>query len=52
MIPALLPSIFLGVRVAAPVGLVITLLVELLTQVDGIGALLGTAQRSYFAGQV
>lgn len=51
-IPAVLPSIFLGVRVAAPVALVITLLVELLTQVDGIGALLGTAQRSYLAGQV
>ena len=51
-IPAVLPSIFLGVRVAAPVALVITLLVELLTQVDGIGALIGTAQRSYLAGQV
>jgi ABC-type nitrate/sulfonate/bicarbonate transport system permease component len=51
-IPALLPSIFLGVRVAAPVALVITLLVELLTQVNGIGALIGTAQRTYQAGQV
>ncbi|MGH9278821.1 MAG: ABC transporter permease [Acidimicrobiales bacterium] len=51
-LPALLPSIFLGVRVAAPVALVITLLVEILTRVDGIGALMATAQRSYLAGQV
>lgn len=50
--PALLPSIFLGVRVAAPVTLVITLLVEIVTRVDGIGALIATAQRNYLAGQV
>lgn len=50
--PALLPSIFLGVRVAAPVALVITLLVEIVTRVDGIGALIATAQRNYLAGQV
>lgn len=47
MIPALLPSIFLGIRVAAPVALVITLLVEILTQVDGIGALIALSQRNY-----
>ncbi|MEX2291820.1 MAG: ABC transporter permease [Mycobacteriales bacterium] len=46
-LPALLPSIFLGVRVAAPVALVITLLVEILTQVDGIGALIALSQRNY-----
>ncbi|MBW3638970.1 MAG: ABC transporter permease [Actinobacteria bacterium] len=45
--PALLPSIFLGVRVAAPVALVITLLVEILTQVDGVGALIAQSQRNY-----
>jgi len=50
--PALLPSIFLGVRVAAPVALVITLLVEIVTRVDGIGALIASAQRNYLAGQV
>ena len=50
--PALLPSIFLGVRVATPVALVITLLVEIVTRVDGIGALIATAQRNYLAGQV
>lgn len=52
VVPALLPSIFLGVRVAAPVALVITLLVEIVTRVDGVGALIATAQRSYLAGQV
>jgi ABC-type nitrate/sulfonate/bicarbonate transport system permease component len=52
LLPALLPSIFLGVRVAAPVALVITLLVEIVTRVDGIGALIATAQRNYLAGQV
>jgi ABC-type nitrate/sulfonate/bicarbonate transport system permease component len=52
ILPALLPSVFLGVRVAAPVALVITLLVEILTRVDGVGALIALSQRSYLAGQV
>ena len=52
VLPALVPSIFLGVRVAAPVALVITLLVEIVTRYDGIGALIATAQRNYLAGQV
>lgn len=52
VLPALLPSIFLGIRVAAPVALVITLLVEIVTRVDGIGALVANAQRTYMAGQV
>lgn len=52
VLPALLPSIFLGVRVAAPVALVITLLVEIVTRIDGVGALMATAQRNYLSGQV
>lgn len=52
VLPALLPSIFLGVRVAAPLALVVTLLVEIVTRIDGIGALIATAQRNYLAGQV
>ena len=52
VLPALLPSIFLGVRVAAPVALVITLLVEIVTRIDGVGALMANAQRSYLSGQV
>lgn len=51
-VPALLPSIFLGVRVAAPVALVITLLVEIVTRIDGVGALIANAQRNYLSGQV
>ena len=52
IVPALLPSIFLGVRVAAPVALVITLLVELLTRVGGLGALIALSQRNYLSAQV
>lgn len=50
--PALLPGIFLGVRIGGPIALVVTLLVEFLTQVDGIGGLIATAQRSYLSAQV
>lgn len=52
MLPALLPAIFLGVRVAAPLALVVTLLVEYLTQVEGIGALIASAQRTDEAAAV
>jgi ABC-type nitrate/sulfonate/bicarbonate transport system permease component len=52
LFPALVPSIFLGVRVAAPVALVITLLVEILTQVNGVGALIAVAQRNYHPARV
>jgi ABC-type nitrate/sulfonate/bicarbonate transport system permease component len=52
VLPALMPSILLGVRSAAPVALVVTLLVELLTQVKGLGALIGLSQRHYQSGQV
>lgn len=52
IVPALVPSIFLGVRVAAPVAVVITLLVEILTQMEGLGALIGHAQRTYQSAQV
>ncbi|MFP5377440.1 MAG: ABC transporter permease [Acidimicrobiia bacterium] len=51
-IPALLPPIFVGIRVAAPVALVITLLVEVVTQLEGLGALIGSAQRTFQAARV
>lgn len=47
IIPALLPSIFLGVRVAAPIAVVITLLVEIVTSIDGVGALIAHSQRTF-----
>jgi NitT/TauT family transport system permease protein len=50
--PALAPGIFLGVRIGGPIALVVTLLVEFLTQVDGIGGLIATAQRGYLSDQV
>jgi ABC-type nitrate/sulfonate/bicarbonate transport system permease component len=43
---------FLGVRLGAPIALVVTLLVEFLTQVDGVGGLIATAQRSYLSAEV
>lgn len=47
IVPALLPSLFLGLRVAAPIAVVITLLVEILTYVDGVGALIAQSQRAF-----
>jgi len=52
VLPALLPSIFLGVRVAAPIALVVTLLVEFLVQFYGVGALIASAQRDYLSAKV
>lgn len=45
--PALLPAVLLGVRVAAPIALVITLLVEILVELNGVGALITEAQRTF-----
>jgi NitT/TauT family transport system permease protein len=50
--PALLPAVLLGIRVAAPLALIITLLVEIVTRVDGLGALLGAAQSNFLSAQV
>ncbi len=50
--PALLPSVLLGVRVAAPIAVAITLLVEILTQVGGVGALIAQAQRTFQPARV
>jgi len=50
--PALLPSVLLGVRVSAPLALIITLLVEIVTRVNGLGAALGTAQANFLSAQV
>jgi ABC-type nitrate/sulfonate/bicarbonate transport system permease component len=52
VVPALMPSILLGVRVAAPVSLVITLLVEILTRVGGLGGLIALSQRNFLSAQV
>lgn len=52
IVPALLPAVFLGVRVAAPIAVVITLLVEILTQVEGVGALIAQSQRTFQPARV
>lgn len=52
ILPALVPAILLGVRVAAPVALVITLLVEIVTRVGGLGGLIALSQRNFLSAQV
>jgi ABC-type nitrate/sulfonate/bicarbonate transport system permease component len=52
LFPSLLPAILLGVRVAAPIALIITLLVEILTGVSGVGALIATAQTNFQSATV
>lgn len=52
MVPALIPAVLLGVRVAAPLALIITLLVEIVTRINGLGALLGAAQSNFLSAQV
>lgn len=49
LLPSLVPSILLGLRVAAPLVLIVVLLVEIVTQVTGIGSLISTAQRQFDA---
>lgn len=52
LVPALTPSVLLGTRVAAPLALIITLLVEIVTSVNGLGRLLTVAQAKFNSGQV
>jgi ABC-type nitrate/sulfonate/bicarbonate transport system permease component len=52
LLPSVMPAIVLGVRVATPIALVITLLVEYLTAVNGVGALVGQAQRTFEPARV
>jgi ABC-type nitrate/sulfonate/bicarbonate transport system permease component len=50
--PSLLPSILVGIQVMAPMTLIVTLLVEIITGDSGVGGLLATAQQSFLAAQV
>jgi ABC-type nitrate/sulfonate/bicarbonate transport system permease component len=52
ILPSVVPAILLGVRVALPVAIVVTLLVEILTSIEGIGALMISAQRNFQSSQV
>lgn len=52
LVPALVPGIVAGLRVAAPILLIVTLLAEALTQVNGIGGLLLDAQQNFNSAAV
>lgn len=52
VLPSVSGHVLLGVRVATPIALVITLLVEYLTAVNGLGALIGDAQRTFQPARV
>ena len=52
LLPSVMPSVILGIRVATPIALVITLLVEYLTAVNGLGGLVGDAQRTFQPARV
>jgi ABC-type nitrate/sulfonate/bicarbonate transport system permease component len=47
-----MPEFFLGMRVALPLAVVVTLLVEILTSLPGIGSLMTQAQRNYQSAQL
>lgn len=52
VLPSVLPSIQLGVRTAAPVTLIIVLLVEILTQVSGMGREIALQQSTFRSAAV
>jgi ABC-type nitrate/sulfonate/bicarbonate transport system permease component len=52
LVPSLAPSVLLGVRVSGPLALIITLLVEIVTRINGLGALMGAAQSNFRSAQV
>lgn len=51
-LPHVVPGILLGVKIAAPLTLVMVLVVEISTQVSGLGKLLTTAQQNFQSAQV
>lgn len=52
VLPSLTPGVALGVLIAAPVAVVVTLLVEMLTSVPGLGSMLLQSQRGFHSAQV
>jgi ABC-type nitrate/sulfonate/bicarbonate transport system permease component len=50
--PAVIPPFLLGVRIAIPLAIIITLLVEMLTSLPGIGSLIVTSQRQFRSAEV
>jgi ABC-type nitrate/sulfonate/bicarbonate transport system permease component len=52
VLPAAIPSILLGTRIAVPLAIVVTLLVEMLTALPGVGSLMIQAQRNFQSARV
>ncbi|WP_077061420.1 ABC transporter permease subunit [Streptomyces sp. MP131-18] len=52
VLPAMTRPVLLGIRVSAPLALIIALLVEIVTRINGLGALLGAAQANFESAQV
>lgn len=52
LLGAALPSILVGVRVAAPLALVVAILAEFVTNLSGLGSLLVNAQQTFASAQV
>lgn len=50
ILPSLVPEIITGIRVAAPICLIITILVDILLATGGLGYQLTVAQQSYSSG--
>ncbi|MFI5613121.1 ABC transporter permease [Amycolatopsis sp. NPDC051903] len=51
-LPSIVPGLLLGVKIAAPLTLVLVLVVEISTQVSGLGKLMETAQQNFQSAQV
>jgi ABC-type nitrate/sulfonate/bicarbonate transport system permease component len=51
-LPSIVPSALLGVLVSAPICIVVTLLVEMLTSSQGLGSLLLTSQRDFQSSEL
>jgi ABC-type nitrate/sulfonate/bicarbonate transport system permease component len=52
VIPSAVPPLLLGIRVALPLAIVVTLLVEMLTSLPGVGALMIQSQRNFQSAHV
>lgn len=50
--PALIPAVLLGVQVMAPTTLIIVILVELITNISGLGSQMAKAQQSFLSAEV
>jgi ABC-type nitrate/sulfonate/bicarbonate transport system permease component len=52
IVPSVVPALLLGIRVAIPLTIILALLVEMLTSLPGIGALMIQSQRNFQSSEV